>query len=386
MSEIVNQAKTYVKDLFSTQLNGALGYHNWDHTEFVYNEALELAEAARLSQDEKEILALSALFHDTGFAKSYTDHEAGSKTIAREFLLKHGVEEERIDMILNNIDATRMPHQPAGRLGELLQDADLATLANDLALVKSEQLRKELASFENKQFTDAEWVKHNLDFYKEVEYHSPEGKLKYEPGKEKNKEWLKSKNKENKKGNKTSLISGNKAAEMLFKTSLRNHINLTKIADNKANIMLSINALILTFALPLLYQQMGTANSSWYFMVPFFVLGGTCVLSMINAALATRPGKSLGKFNPADIQAGKGSLFFFGNFFNTPLNIYSPAMKQSLANPDNLDDSAIIDLYFLGKSVGRKFMLLRRCYSFFLIGITTSAVLFVIFYIIQLLA
>lgn len=384
MSEIVDQAKTYVKDLFSSQLNGALGYHNWDHTEFVFQEAVALAKAAQLPDSEKDILALSALFHDTGFAKSYFDHEANSKTIAREFLEKQGYEASRIAQVLETIDATRVPHQSTGRLGSLLQDADMATLSNELALVKSEHLRKELAFFENKHFTDAEWIKHNLEFYKEVEYHTPEGKSKYEEGKEKNKDWLKTKNKQNKKADKSSLISGSRTAEMLFKTSLRNHINLTKIADNKANIMLSINALILTFALPLIYQQMDSATHS-FFLIPFFILGGTCVFSMINAALATQPGKSEGKFNPADIQAGKGSLFFFGNFFNTPLTDYSNAMKKSLVNPDNMDDSAIIDLYFLGKSVGRKFKLLRRCYSFFLVGITSSAIIFVIIYLIQLL-
>ncbi|MDZ4707222.1 MAG: DUF5706 domain-containing protein [Saprospiraceae bacterium] len=383
MSEIVKQAKTFVKDLFSAQGNGALGYHNWEHTEFVYSESLALAESAKLPEDEKMILALSALFHDTGFAKSYFDHEANSKLIAREFLEARGFDEARVELVLSTIDATRVPHKQADRLGALLQDADMATLSDDLALVRSEHLRKELAFFENKHFTDAEWIKHNLDFYKEVEYHTEEGKNKYDAGKEKNKDWLKGKNKQNKKADKSSLISSSRTAEMLFKTSLRNHINLTKIADNKANIMLSINAVIITFALPLLYQQLDQATH-WYFLIPFFILGGTCVFSMINAALATQPGKSEGKFNPADIQAGKGSLFFFGNFFNTPLTDYSKAMKQSLANPDNMDDSAIIDLYFLGKSVGRKFRLLRRCYSFFLVGITSSAVLFVIMYVIQL--
>ncbi len=383
MSEIVEQAKTFVKDLFSSQLNGALGYHNWDHTEFVYSEALELAEAAKLPEDERVDLALAALFHDTGFAKSYFDHEVNSKVIARDFLQSHGFDEARIELVLSAIDATKVPHQTTNRLGTLLQDADMATLSTETAVVKSEQLRKEMAFFENKHFTDAEWVKHNLEFYKESEYHTEEGKNKYEAGKEKNKEWLKVKNKQNKKADKSSLISSSRTAEMLFKTALRNHINLTRIADNKANIMLTLNALILTFALPLIYAEMDTA-AQWYFLIPFFTLGGACVLSMINAALATKPGKAEGKFNPKDIQAGKGSLFFFGNFFNTPLTDYSKAMKQSLANPDNMDDSAIIDLYFLGKSVGRKFTLLRKCYSFFLVGITTSSVLFVIMYIIQL--
>lgn len=60
-------------------------------------------------------------------------------------------------------------------------------------------------------------------------------------------------------------------------------------------------------------------------------------------------------------------------------------MKTVLAKEEGLDDSAILDLYFLGKSLGRKFHLLRMCYSFFLIGIMVSSVLFVAGFIISYL-
>lgn len=380
MAAILQEAKNYVKDLLTSQLNGTYWYHNWDHTEFVFEEAMALGETAGLSDAEKEILGLSALFHDTGFVKSYQDHVSNSKEIAKEYLRSRGFNEDQTAAVLENIEATRMPHPDSGKLGTLLQDADLAVLASEDAIPKSENLRKELAVFENKHFSDAEWVKHNLDFYKTAGYRSVEGKKKYEAEKEKIKDALKDKNKKSKKDD-MSLINSNRTAEMLFKTALRNHINLTQIADNKSNIMLSINALIVTFALPLMYEQMQSQH--WYFLIPVFILGGTCLISIIYAALATRPGKVKGKFNLADIQAGKGSLFFFGNFFNTPLKEYVPAMKQALANAGNLDDSAIIDLYFLGKSVGLKFELLRKCYSFFLVGITLSSVLFGVVFIIQ---
>ncbi|HNR06031.1 MAG TPA: DUF5706 domain-containing protein [Saprospiraceae bacterium] len=380
MAAILQEAKNYVKDLLTSQLNGTYWYHNWEHTEYVFEEAMALGESAGLSESEKEILGLSALFHDTGFVKAYQDHVSNSKVIAKEYLLSRGYGQEQTAGVLENIEATRMPHTGTGKLGALLQDADLALLASEDAIQKSENLRRELAVFENKHFSDAEWVKHNLDFYKAVVYQTAEGKRKYEAGKEKIRDILKEKNKKSKK-DESSLINSNRTAEMLFKTALRNHINLTQIADNKSNIMLSINALIVTFALPLMYEQM--QSQQWYFLIPVFILGGTCLISIIYAALATRPGTVKGKFNLADIQAGKGSLFFFGNFFKTPLKDYIPAMKQALAKAENLDDSAIIDLYFLGKSVGLKFELLRKCYSFFLVGITLSSVLFGIVFIIQ---
>ena len=62
--------------------------------------------------------------------------------------------------------------------------------------------------------------------------------------------------KKEKKGKKNTLdksltISNSKSAQMMFKTALRNHIDLSNLADNKANMMLSVNAGIITIAIPL---------------------------------------------------------------------------------------------------------------------------------------
>jgi hypothetical protein len=71
-------------------------------------------------------------------------------------------------------------------------------------------------------------------------------------------------------------------------------------------------------------------------------------------------------------------LFFFGNFYASSLDEYTSAMKKALSNVDRLDDSAILDLYFMGKSLGRKFELLRQCYAFFLAGIIIGSIIFVL--------
>jgi predicted metal-dependent HD superfamily phosphohydrolase len=385
MSDIVPAASDYVKQLLTSSLSSSHYYHNWDHTREVWEESQDLGKAAQLADDQFEILQLSALFHDTGFVKSYFDHETHSKTIAQEFLKAQSYPDEKLNMILLTIEATRVPHRPADKIGSLLQDADLASLASPKWESYNVNLRKERAALEQKEFTDLEWAQINLEFYKNTVYQTLQGKTKYDEQKKTNRDMLKDQSKLIKKQSNPSLINGNRTAELLFKTALRNHINLTQIADNKANIMLSINALILTFAMPILFQK-ATIRENWYFVVPFSIIGFCCIISIIYAALATQPGKFQGKFKPDDMEAGKGSLFFFGNFFATSLEDYTTAMKKALANEDRLDDSAILDLYFMGKSLGRKFLLLRQCYSFFLFGIIIGSVLFGLGYIVSKLA
>lgn len=380
MSEIVKTARAYVQNLLTNELSKEHIYHNWDHTSLVYDEAMSLADAAALNDEDREILSLAALFHDTGFVHTYQNHEEASKKIAAAYLSGINYPPEKTNHVINAIDATKMPHLSTDKIGALLQDADLSNLGMDDWEKYSELIRKERASLSGQQITDEEWENQNNSILKDTIFQTREGKLKYDEGKKKNREELKEKLKKEKKKS-ASLINSNRTAEMLFKTALRNHINLTQIADNKANIMLSINALILTFALPTLLRK--DFDKDWFFILPAGMIGVTCVISIIYAALSTQPGKFKGRFNLADIKAGKGSLFFFGNFYDTSLNEYIEGMKLTLVQDHNLDEAAIMDLYFMGKSLGRKFNLLRKCYSFFLIGITLSSLLFILGFVLN---
>lgn len=380
MSEIVSTARAYVQNLLTKELSADHIYHNWDHTSQVYDEAMSLADAASLGGEDREILSLAALFHDVGFIKSYTDHEDASKKIAKEYLRSIQYPDDKTNKVINAIDATKMPHLSSDKIGALLQDADLSNLGRDDWEKYSELIRQERASLTGQQISDEEWENQNNIFLKDTVFQTREGKLKYDEGKKKNREELKEKIKKDKK--KTgSLINSNRTAEMLFKTALRNHINLTQIADNKANIMLTINAMILTFALPTLLRK--DFDKDWFFIFPAGMIGVTCIISIIYAALSTQPGKFKGRFNLDDIKSGKGSLFFFGNFYDSSLDKYIEGMKITLTQEQNLDDAAIMDLYFLGKSLGRKFNMLRKCYSFFLIGITLSSFLFLLGFILN---
>jgi hypothetical protein len=147
------------------------------------------------------------------------------------------------------------------------------------------------------------------------------------------------------------------------------------MADNKANIMLSVNALIITFALPLLGKEIATNPN---ILIPTMMLLTVCVVSMVFATLATRPIPMKGYSSIESIKAKKSNLFFFGNYYNMSFEEYEDGMNVTISNDDILDSTIMRDLFFLGKTLGKKYAYLRRCYTIFMYGIITTVIAFVI--------
>ena len=97
--------------------------------------------------------------------------------------------------------------------------------------------------------------------------------------KTKKKEVLKAKLKDN---------SPQRAIQSLYRIELRNHIKLSDIADTKANILLSVNAIIISLLLSNLLPQLDTPTNS-YLIYPTVIFILFSIASMIMSVLATRP-------------------------------------------------------------------------------------------------
>ena len=184
---------------------------------------------------------------------------------------------------------------------------------------------------------------------------------------------IKAEKKQAEKQAERETLNGNKSAQMIFKTALRNHIDLTSIADNKANLMLSINALIITVAMPLLAANV---TEHAHLIYPVGVLLVTCVVSMVYATLATRPINTKGDTSLEQIKSTTSNLFFYGNFHKMGFKKYKEGVKIVMSSDEKLDDSIMSDLYYLGEALGKKFGLLRICYSIFMFGIISSVIIF----------
>ena len=145
------------------------------------------------------------------------------------------------------------------------------------------------------------------------------------------------------------------------------------MADSKANIMISVNTIVLSIMVSVL---LGKLQFYPEFIIPTIILVVVCLGAVVFAILATRPNISGGTFTREDIQNKQINLLFFGNFYNMELPDYDWAMKEMMKDKEYLYGSMIKDIYFLGVVLARKYKLLRISYSIFMYGLIAAIIAF----------
>lgn len=88
-----------------------------------------------------------------------------------------------------------------------------------------------------------------------------------------------------------------RATQTFFRVTFMNNCNLLQIADNKANIVISINALVISSVVAIIGY--GTISHQFDYqktitLIPIMILISTCLVSTILAVQAARP-KVLGR-------------------------------------------------------------------------------------------
>jgi hypothetical protein len=164
-----------------------------------------------------------------------------------------------------------------------------------------------------------------------------------------------------------------KGIETMFRVSLRNHISLSQIADDKANTLISVNAIILSIVLSALFPKL---DSNPWLLYPGISLILVSITTIIMATLSTIPKTSQGVITEEDVKNKRGNLLFFGNFHKMSLKEYEWGVGELMKDGKYLYSSLTRDLYFLGLVLNRKYRLLRYGYFTFVIGLVLSIALF----------
>ena len=387
MSTLIEKTDKYVLDLFKENLDNTFIYHNYTHTKRVLKSTKEIIENSEINVNEAEILMLAALLHDVGYINTCEGHEEESVKIATAFLKSQNVKQDTIDAVNKCIMATKFKDSPNGKLEEIIRDADASHFGKDYFNEASEFLRKELELQEIKNFSSKEWLNENIKVLtKDHRYYTPYAIKNWKPIKDKNLAKLIKKKKKSKRKNEKEKIkakykaqykneSPERAIQSFYRVSLRNHIKLSDIADTKANILLSVNAIIISVVLANLISKLDTNP---YLTYPTAVFTFFCVVSMILSIIATRPNITSGEFTKEDVKNKDVNLTFFGNFHKMSLKDYEWAIGELLQDKDYVYSSLTKDLYFLGKVLERKYRILRITYTVFMVGIIISVIYFAV--------
>ncbi|SHJ97772.1 Predicted metal-dependent phosphohydrolase, HD superfamily [Epilithonimonas mollis] len=392
--DILKISEDYVKNLFKDRLSSDYTYHNLDHTIQVVDRIKILVKEENIAPEDTENLILAGWFHDLGYISDCQNHEEESKKEIQDFLRQNHFSEERIRKIGDLILATDKFYKPQNHLEEIIKDADLYHLASEDYFRICENLRQEIKEVHHQKFSKLKWAELNVSFFSKHQFYTQYAKKHWQPEKEKNLERiLKSikelkqekseKNAQNKdkvllnKKKLEKLESPERGIETMFRVTLNNHTKLSQIADSKANILLSVNAIIISIALSSLIPKLDAPSNS-HLIIPTFVMVMFSVICIILAIMSTRPKVSSGTFTRKEIEEKKVNLLFFGNFYKMPLEEYLWAMKEMMTDRQYLYDTMIKDLYYLGVVLNRKYKLLRLTYTVFTVGIIVSVVAFVL--------
>jgi predicted metal-dependent HD superfamily phosphohydrolase len=388
--KLVTQASEFIFQLFKRKLSKKLVYHNYRHTFETVNEAHKLGEKRGLPADELQDLVLAAWFHDTGYVKTYIGHEEESVHYAREWLEQQNYPAERIDRIADLIIATKHGIDPKAGLQELLVDADIANIGKETFFATAELLRVEWEIFQDKFFTDQEWAQFQMDFLLSTNFHSVEAQHEYagqlginiqEQRNQLNKE-LKKKKKQDKKKQETHA-QPKRGIETMFRNTYRTHLNLSAIADNKANMMISLNAIIISVVITYLSAKTSVTGTEFAHHRSLLIPVGTLLLttlgSIIFAIISAQPDVTsftLKKKSNDKINTRKVNLLFFGNFTKIALEDFQRGMNEIMRDKKSLYNNMITDIYYLGEVLDRKYKILRISYTIFMVGLVLTVIAF----------
>ena len=389
MASLVEKADEFVNELFREKLPNTFIYHNYRHTQRVVKNTELLIEKSEIPVKQEKALLLAAWLHDTGYTEIYTGHEEKSAEIAENFLRENKADEDLIKDVVRIILATKMSAEPNDISEKIIKDADTSHLAKDYFKEVSEFLRQELRLQHIKNFGAQEWIKKNIDlFTKEHQYYTSYALQEWKGKKEENllsllKKEKKQKKKLSKEETKARLKvkykdqSPDRGIQTLFRVTMRNHLKLSDIADAKANILLSVNAIIISLAISNLIPELGAPDNK-SLMIPTLILVMFSVASIIGSIMSTRPNITSGEFTREQVENRDVNLLFFGNFHKMPYDQFEWAIHEIMEDQDYVYNSLTKDLYNLGNVLDRKYRLLRITYTIFMIGIILSVLSFIV--------
>lgn len=180
---------------------------------------------------------------------------------------------------------------------------------------------------------------------------------------------------ESKKKKKEKKEKGNKGVETMFRTTMASHLKLSEMADSKANIMISINTIIVSILISVYAKDFENASS---LLIPTAILTLVCLLTITISVLSTRPRIKQKKTEADRQQTARKDLLFFGDFMDLSRDEYRKALKEMLQNEEAVYSSMIDNIYAQGAILNRKYRLLKLAYTVFMIGFPLSVLAYAI--------
>jgi Family of unknown function (DUF5706) len=177
------------------------------------------------------------------------------------------------------------------------------------------------------------------------------------------------------KEKKKSKKKEGRTVETMFRTTITNHLKLSAMADQKAGLLVSVNAIIISIVASLMVREIAVNPS---LIGPTCVLLVVCLLTITYALLATRPSVKPQADTSDLANIDQMDLLFFADYTVLSLEQYQTALKEMMKKEEKLQDSLIKNIYAQGQVMNRKYKLLKTAYTIFMIGFPLAVLSYIV--------
>ena len=156
----------------------------------------------------------------------------------------------------------------------------------------------------------------------------------------------------------------------IIRTIQRNNVQLIHIVDNKAAVLLSLNAIILTILIPNVISNLGFIINNLLY-IPVIIFSATSFCTVCISSFVLIPSRIK---NPTNVNEDHHTQnpFFFGNILKMEFSLFSVKLNKSLEHKKSLQGFLAQDLYYSGKRLAYKMRWVRLAFYIFIIGISLA--------------
>ncbi len=400
--EIAKQIEAYTQDKIK-EASDIFVYHTLGFQVRMSKNIDEVGKASGLKSREiqllkisKDIVILTELENNTR-SIDFVHREREMHKILSHIADIHEIPEAEQQEIAANLHSFSPVVVPETEEQKVFWDAHVMDFIGTRGRQRLQDLYEELL-MRDFNLGKASWVDNLLGYLDNTQVHTNYGRNNIQKGIEKLKKSIQKEKKDLEKRN-TSLLKkelnisdveikklkknlekskgrDDRGIQTLFRTTLKNHYTLNEMVDKKANIMITVNSIILSLVLSGFIAKEEAERDINF--LPVVLLALICGISIFYAILSIRPVKTQGNFSEEMIREKKGNLLYFGNFHKMNFRDFEWAFLQLLNDKDYLYGSMIRDYYHLAEGLNKKYEYIRKSLNFFLFGLLTVVIIHVI--------
>ena len=385
----------------------AIIYHDIDYAQRLIKNVERISKTEKLSVEDTETAKIIAWAFTTGFDKLKSNFDSGvfdnnlsenainnATDVFKELEIEDTPYAEKILLALERINMPRVPETAIEKVVCDSITADLVCRDDDSVLKK---IYQEIL-LHDVNLSKSNWYDVIINMSSQVNLHTQYGKAEIAPKlkavidsvKQEQKSILDATQKvitkeleisdkelkKLKKRVKNMKGRDDRAIQTLMRTTSKNHYTLNEMVDKKANIMITVNSIILSLVISGIIGKAELQHPIHY--LPVAMLATTSICSIVFAILSILPNRTQGIFTEEEIRGKQGNLLYFGNFHDMKQRDYEWGMLQMMNDSEYLYSSMVRDIYYLGQILYSKYSLIRWSLRIFLGGFVLSLITFAI--------